>query len=84
MDYALVKNAASRCKISMSEFLLSAGLARKIEPKLNKDEVQIFRELVGMANNLNQVARRINNGETLRLQMLHDLEQISQLLKKFE
>ncbi|MEQ8533097.1 MAG: plasmid mobilization relaxosome protein MobC [Imperialibacter sp.] len=68
----------------MSEFLLSAGLARKIEPKLNEDEVQIFRELVGMANNLNQVARRINNGETLRLQMLHDLEQISQLLKKFE
>jgi hypothetical protein len=84
MDYLLVKNAAQKVNLSMSEFMLKSGLSIKLETKFSKEEIELFRKLTGMANNLNQVARRLNSGESLSVRCLKDLDTISQILNQFK
>lgn len=83
-DYALIKNTASKARLSMSELLLRLGVELKIEARLTQEEIDLFKAIAGMANNLNQIAKRLNNGELLKLKSIEDLERISELLKKFE
>lgn len=83
-EYTLIKRKANQGRISMSLFLLNSGLGRKVESKLSDDEISLFRSLVGMANNLNQVAQKLHQNQMLRSKSLSDLDTITELLKRFE
>ncbi|WP_422358589.1 plasmid mobilization protein [Reichenbachiella sp.] len=84
MDFILLKNAAQKTSLSLSEFLLNSGLGHPIEAKFSNEEVVLFRKLANMSNSLNQIARRLNNGETLKIRCLNDLEKVTQILKEFK
>ncbi len=66
----------------MSDFLRRSGLDIKIEPKLNDDEIVIYQKLTGMANNMNQIAKRLNQGGKLDSDMLMTLKYLYQLINK--
>lgn len=84
IEYLLIKNASSNAKLSMSNFLRKAGLDIKIESKLTDEEVMIFRNVIGMANNINQIAKHVNTDGTLRVEMIQVLKVLTQLINKMQ
>lgn len=52
---------AKKAGLDVSDFLRRLGMETEIKPPLPPDERRL---LVGIANNLNQVARRANSGHT--------------------
>jgi hypothetical protein len=80
---ALTINAkAKKCGLSTSVYLLKVGLEKKVEAKLSKDEIAIYLKLVGMANNVNQIAKRGNQTGMIDEQHLADLMKIRTLIMK--
>lgn len=84
IEYLLIKNASGNAKLSMSNFLRRAGLDIKIESKLTDEEVVIFKNMIGMANNINQIARRLNTGGNLQIEMIESLKGLTQLINKMQ
>ena len=68
----------------MSNFLRKAGLDIKIESKLTDDEVVIFRNIIGMANNINQIAKHLNTSGALHIEMHQALQRLIQLINKMQ
>lgn len=84
VDYILIKDSAQKSKLSMSDFLRCCGLELKIESKLTTQEVELFKGVVGMANNLNQIAHQLNNGEGLANDLGEVLINVTRLINKFK
>jgi hypothetical protein len=77
-----IKAKAEMCRLSVSEYLLKVGLEKNVEAKLSKVEIEIYRKLVGMANNVNQIAKRGNQTGIIDEEDLIDLMKIRTLVLK--
>lgn len=84
VDYILIKDSAQKSKLSMSDFLRCCGLELKIETKLTTQEVELFKGVVGMANNLNQIAYQLNSGEGMAEDVDEVLINVTQLINRFK
>lgn len=62
-EYVIIKSKSAQCRISMSQFLLDLALDRKVTNKLNDEQSRALYQLAGMANNLNQVAKHLNQNK---------------------
>ena len=80
----VIEAKAKSCRLSKSEFLLKAGMAVKLKSKLSETEIKLFIEMVAMGNNLNQIARQLNQHPVLGIKALEDLERFRTLMKKFK
>src|SRR4051812_44540029 len=56
-EYFIVKEKASNCGVSFSNYIRQASIYLKITPRLTDEERHLRRQLVGMANNMNQMAK---------------------------
>lgn len=59
-DYYLLKSKAKSAGISASEFIRGCIKNGGVKERLTKEHCDYIRKLCGMANNLNQLARKAN------------------------
>lgn len=59
-DYYLLKSKAKSAGISVSEFIRGCIKNGGVKERLTKEHCDYIRKLCGMANNLNQLARKAN------------------------
>jgi hypothetical protein len=56
-EYFIVKQNASKSGLKITVYIRQMAMHGKISPRLNEEERQIVRQLIGMANNLNQLTK---------------------------
>ncbi|MCB0497242.1 MAG: Myb-like DNA-binding domain-containing protein [Cyclobacteriaceae bacterium] len=83
-DQLVLKGLAKKCKLSISEYLLHAGLQIELKAKFSDEEIELFRQLVALGNNINQIAKHINTGKNITNEALGDLEKFSLIINKFK
>lgn len=59
-EYFILKEKAATAGMNPSMYIRQAAIKAKITARLTTDEVQLVRQLAGMATNINQVARVCN------------------------
>ena len=59
-DYYLLKSKAKSAGVSASEFIRGCVTEGGVKERLSKEHGDLIRKLCGMANNLNQLARKAN------------------------
>lgn len=59
-DYYLLKSKAKSAGVSPSEFIRGCVRNGEVKERLTKEHCDHIRKLCGMANNLNQLARKAN------------------------
>ena len=59
-DYYLLKSKAKSVGVSASEFIRGCISEGSVRERLSKEHGDLIRKLCGMANNLNQLARKAN------------------------
>ena len=59
-DYYLLKSKAKLAGVSASEFVRGCITEGGVKERLSKEHGDLIRKLCGMANNLNQLARKAN------------------------
>lgn len=59
-DYYLLKSKAKSAGVSASEFIRGCITEGGVKERLSKEHGDLIRKLCGMANNLNQLARKAN------------------------
>lgn len=59
-DYYLLKSKAKSAGVSASEFIRGCITQGGVKERLSKEHSDLIRKLCGMANNLNQLARKAN------------------------
>jgi hypothetical protein len=57
-EFYVVKQNAAKAGIGISLFIRQTAINGKIKPLLDEEERQFVRQLVGMANNLNQLTKK--------------------------
>ena len=57
-EYYVLKQKAAKAGIGISLFIRQMVINGKIKPLLDEEERQFVRQLIGMANNLNQLTKK--------------------------
>jgi hypothetical protein len=84
-EYSIVEQNASRAGIKISSYIRQMALTGKITPRLNEEERHFVTQLIGMANNLNQLTKLGHQDGLVTAAMMFEKyrNQIDELLKKF-
>jgi len=75
-----VKKAAADARLSISEYCLGMILTGQVISPLGAAELQLMSSLSGMANNLNQVVKRMHQDK----QSSHRIDEVSSVIKQIE
>ena len=59
-EHRILKKKSKQCNLSMAAFLRQLGLEKEVKTKLNTEELELYRNLVGIGNNLNQLTKKIH------------------------
>ncbi len=62
-DYCDLLERAERMKISLASLVRQLILKGEVKQPYSDDELHLMRQLSGIANNLNQIAKHLNSGE---------------------
>jgi len=83
-EYLRVKQNASKAGIKISSYIRQMSLTGKITPRLNEEERHFVTQLIGMANNLNQLTKLGHQDGLLTAAMMFEKyrDQVDELLKK--
>ena len=57
-EFFVVKQKAAKAGIGISSFIRQMAINGKIKPLLDEEERQFVRQLIGIANNLNQLTKK--------------------------
>jgi hypothetical protein len=81
-----VKQKAAKAGIGISLFIRQMSINGKIQPLMNEEERQFVRQLVGMANNLNQLTKKGHQEGLLTAVLMFETykKSIYELLEKFK
>lgn len=84
VEYYTLKRKASEAKVSLSEFVRDAIMNTSVVQRLTPEMHAEIRKLSGMANNLNQIARKANTlgYDHIRTEYLFLANKIDRLLNK--
>ena len=84
-EYFTIKQNASTAGIKISSYIRQMALKGKITPRLNEEERHFVTQLIGMANNLNQLTKLGHQDGLLTAAMMFEKyrNQVDELLKKF-
>ena len=86
LEHYILQQKAGKAGINVSEFLRQAAITAKVIARLTEEERNIIRQLIGMANNLNQMAKVANREGmgSIRLLLESCLQQVHGLLNKLQ
>ena len=81
-NYALVKEKAEKLGLKATQYAREMTLKGGIKSRFTLEEIDLIRKLSGMANNLNQIAKKANQvGFTkIGIEAVGIMSQIKQLL----
>ena len=81
-DYYTLKSKAMEAGMNKSEYMRQCIHNSSVKERLSPEHQKMIRQLCGMANNLNQIARKANahGYNNARSEYLHLANQIDQLL----
>lgn len=78
MEYYTLLGKAREASITRTEFLRQLITKVEVKARIKPEEMQLIRTVSGMANNLNQIAHRLN---TFGISAIHeDLNALKQLI----
>ncbi|MEQ9404336.1 MAG: plasmid mobilization relaxosome protein MobC [Cyclobacteriaceae bacterium] len=80
----MIKKYADKTGVSVAEFVRLKSLDHQVRSRLTEDEADLYRKLVGMANNLNQLAKAANSGQTLTNYIIKTLDGVNQTITKLQ
>jgi hypothetical protein len=83
-EHLMLKGLARKCKLPLSQYLLKAGLHQEMKPKFSEEELLLFRQLVALGNNMNQMAKKLNERKILGIHELEDLDKIREIILRFK
>jgi hypothetical protein len=85
-EYFIVKEKASTCGVSVSNYIRQASIYLKITPRLTDEERHFRRQLIGMANNMNQMAKACQQEGLFEAMVLFEnyRQQLIEVLKKLK
>lgn len=82
-ENALIKRKAKDAGRTQSRFVREAALGVEIKPKqFTEEEKALYKILVGLANNMNQIAKRYNVGDRMYLELDKALVDIRTLIQR--
>ena len=86
LEHYILQQKAGKAGINVSEFLRQTAITAKLTARLTEEERNIIRQLIGMANNLNQMAKVANREGmgSIRLLLESCLQQVHGLLNKLQ
>jgi hypothetical protein len=79
-----IRHRAAKARLPLSVYCHDAALTGEIKEPLKKEELEIFRNLINMGNNLNQLTRtaKFLSAKRLENEALPLLEQIENIINK--
>ena len=85
-EYEIIKAKSEILKISVSTYIRSMTLQGSVKNLHSEEEQKSKRQLIGMANNLNQLLKAVNTYglENLELQVKMQLNEIDKILEKYK
>jgi hypothetical protein len=85
-EYKTIKAKSEVLKISVSTYIRSMTLQGSIKNLYSEQEQIAKRQLIGMANNLNQLLKSVNTYglENLEVQVRMQLNEIDKILEKYK
>ncbi len=85
-EFEVVKMKANLLKISVSTYIRSMTLQGSVRNFYSEEEQNAKRQLIGMANNLNQLLKSVHTYglENLELQVRMQLNEIDKILEKYK
>jgi len=85
-EYFIVKEKALKAGLKTAEYIRQAAIYATIKTRLTDEEKQMVKALVGMANNLNQIAKACNRENVLHAMYYFqsDIKLLDDILKKFK
>ncbi len=83
-EYFIVQTKAAKAGIKVSAYIREVAVNATIKPRLNEEERQFVRQLIGISNNLNQLAKKAHQeGLLSALQYFEAFrDEIDKLLKR--
>ena len=83
-EYFIVKEKAAKAGVSASVYIRQLAIYALITPRLTDEERQFVRQLIGMANNINQIAKCCHQEGALRAMMYFESfrAEVDSILKK--
>jgi hypothetical protein len=83
-EHFRIEDKAIRAKLTISEWFRKAALKGKVRARISIEEMNYFRTLSGMANNLNQLTKLAHSQGLLIVQRKcrELIDQIGELIKK--
>ncbi len=68
-EYLIIKTKAGKAGKNLTTYIRQAALEQSIKPSLSGDERHYVRQLIGMANNLNQLTKKAHQQDLLELML---------------
>lgn len=77
-----IEKNANRYGLSVSNYLRKKGLDDQLKPLWTPEEQEAYRQLVGMANNLNQLTRYTHERKLMTSKILETIDAINGAIDK--
>ena len=86
VEHYIIKSKAKHASLSMTTYIRQMAINGKITAKMDEEERQFVRQLVGIANNLNQLTKKAHQEGLLTAVMLFEKysSPFDEFLKKFK
>ena len=84
LEYFIVKEKASKAGLNASAYIRQTAIHGEVKHRLATEEREFVKQLIGMANNLNQIAKACHEEGVLRAMQYFEnsRNQVDQILKK--
>ena len=86
LEHYILQQKATKAGMNVSEFIRPAAIYGKVIARQTEEERYFTRQLVGMANNLNQMAKLANTEGITSIRLLSEscLQQVHGLINKLQ
>ena len=86
VEYFIVKERAASCGFSVSNYIRRASIYSTITPRLTAEEQLLTRQLVGMTNNMNQMAKACHREGLFQSMIIFEKyrQQLNEIIKKLK
>jgi hypothetical protein len=84
LDYVTVKNRSKKAGLTMTEYQRQMLLNGQVVERVSAEQMELYRQLAGMGNNINQLAHQANKyGYYKDAEMYHEnAMQVSNLINQ--
>jgi len=85
-EYNIIKEKAAKSGMRVAAYLRQAAIQSPLRTRLTEEETHFVRQLIGMANNLNQIAKRCHQEGALRtvVSVQHIRKDLDEILRKLK